>query len=163
MTATEPEWHLPEPAIPLVEKEKLPIAGVAEAQAASLDGRLNSNVSSAGSYGVEPRSPRMVTFKPSPSSPGRPRDPPPSHDAPPQDTKEKPKTKKRRTGIYLYSPIAMVGAFLFGVAMAVSHHFYYHSLNGDVVGNMDDQQRALRSVFIFSTFRSLFGQSFYTL
>src|ERR1700730_17251812 len=49
-------------------------------------------------------------------------------------------------GIHWLSPITMLSLFLFGVLMCLGHHVYYNSLVGQVVGDVDDQQRALRSV-----------------
>jgi hypothetical protein len=52
-------------------------------------------------------------------------------------------------GIYWRSPITMVSLFLFGVVMCLGHHLYYNSLIGKLVGDVDDQQRALRCVSIY--------------
>lgn len=46
--------------------------------------------------------------------------------------------------IYWLSPVSMIGAFLAGVSTAIAHHVYYHSLDGQVVGNSERQQWALR-------------------
>lgn len=46
--------------------------------------------------------------------------------------------------IYWLSPVSMIGAFLAGVSTAIAHHAYYHSLDGQVVGNVEKQQWALR-------------------
>jgi hypothetical protein len=50
-------------------------------------------------------------------------------------------------GIYWLSPITMVSLFFLGVFMSIGHYFYYSSLVGNVVGGIDDQQRALRCVW----------------
>lgn len=58
-------------------------------------------------------------------------------------------------GIHWRSPITMVSTFLSGLASAVALHCYYSSLNGERVGDTNQQQRALRyvvhSTFIHST------------
>jgi len=54
--------------------------------------------------------------------------------------------KTYHQGIYWRSPITMVTFFLFGVFISVGHHLYYNSLVGQAVGDVDDQQRVLRSV-----------------
>lgn len=46
--------------------------------------------------------------------------------------------------IYWLSPVSMIGAFLAGVSTAIAHHAYYHSLDGQLVGNAEKQQWALR-------------------
>jgi hypothetical protein len=48
-------------------------------------------------------------------------------------------------GIYWRSPASMVIWFLVGTLMALDHHLYYRSLDGQVVGDVDEQQRKLRS------------------
>jgi hypothetical protein len=52
-------------------------------------------------------------------------------------------------GIYWPSPITMVSSFFVGVSMCLGHHLYYNSLIGEVVGDNDGQQRAIRSVSLF--------------
>lgn len=46
--------------------------------------------------------------------------------------------------IYWRSPATMVACFLLGVLTSLGHHLYYSSLDGDLVGDVDDQQRRLR-------------------
>lgn len=46
--------------------------------------------------------------------------------------------------IYWLSPVSMIGAFLAGGCTAIAHHVYYHSLDGQVVGNSERQQWPLR-------------------
>ena len=55
----------------------------------------------------------------------------------------------KHAGVYWYSKAYMLCSFVAGLAMAVGHHGYYSSLSGRRVGSIDDQQWALRSVFIF--------------
>lgn len=54
-------------------------------------------------------------------------------------------------GIHWQSPTAMVGTFLCGVCLAVSLHCYYSSLSGEIVGNIQEQQNALRSAYLLAT------------
>lgn len=42
------------------------------------------------------------------------------------------------------SPGLMLCTYLIGLAAAVGQHFFYTSLAGDLVGDMDNQQRVLR-------------------
>ena len=42
------------------------------------------------------------------------------------------------------SPIAMISTLLLGLGSALALHGYYSILNGDKVGNADQQQNALR-------------------
>lgn len=42
------------------------------------------------------------------------------------------------------SPGLMLSTYLTGLAAAVGQHFFYASLEGDFVGDMDNQQRVLR-------------------
>lgn len=55
-----------------------------------------------------------------------------------------------RTKIYQISkktvPIYIVSLFLIGAILAIGHHLYYSSLRGRLVGNVNEQQWALRSV-----------------
>jgi hypothetical protein len=64
--------------------------------------------------------------------------------------------KTYHQGIYWRSPISMVTFFLLGVFMSVGHHLYYSSLVGQVVGNVNDQQTALRFVLILCNSLSLY-------
>jgi hypothetical protein len=38
----------------------------------------------------------------------------------------------------------MVGYFIFGLVMPISHHLYYKSLEDKVVDNSDEQERNIR-------------------
>jgi len=58
--------------------------------------------------------------------------------------------EKHHQGIYWRSPIGMVSFLIFGVFASVSHHLYYSSLDGNKVGNDNDQQWALRSDTFFT-------------
>ncbi|KAH9203863.1 hypothetical protein DL95DRAFT_320599 [Leptodontidium sp. 2 PMI_412] len=59
--------------------------------------------------------------------------------------KEPPKLQERHhQGVYRRRLISMIAFFLVGVLMCIGHHLYYTSLVGQVVGNVDDQQTALR-------------------
>jgi hypothetical protein len=51
--------------------------------------------------------------------------------------------------IYWVSPFSMVSLLLFGVLMSISHHCYYNSLIGEVVGDVNDQQSTHRFVSDF--------------
>jgi hypothetical protein len=42
------------------------------------------------------------------------------------------------------SPLLMVGYFIFGLVMPISHHLYYKSLEDKVVDNSDEQERNIR-------------------
>jgi hypothetical protein len=53
-------------------------------------------------------------------------------------------TSSTSDGFYWQSPASMVACFMTGVLVALGHHLYYNSLNGDVLGNIDEQQRKLR-------------------
>jgi hypothetical protein len=58
-----------------------------------------------------------------------------------------PQPKKKHLGdIYWVSPAGMLFLLLFGIGMSISHHFYYNSLVGKVVGNVNDQQNTHRFV-----------------
>jgi hypothetical protein len=57
--------------------------------------------------------------------------------------------EKHLRDIHWVSPFSMVSLLLFGVLMSICHHFYYHSLVGKVVGDVNDQQRTHRFVFHF--------------
>ena len=48
--------------------------------------------------------------------------------------------------IYWLSPTMMIGSFLLGTGLAIGHHIYYQSLNGQAVGSFDRQQWSLRYV-----------------
>lgn len=54
-------------------------------------------------------------------------------------------------GIHWQSPTTMVGTFLCGVCLAVALHCYYSSLSGEIVGNIQEQQNALRSACLLAT------------
>lgn len=46
--------------------------------------------------------------------------------------------------IHWLSPTWMIVTFFAGLLLSVGHHLYYHSLDGQVVGNSQRQQWALR-------------------
>ena len=48
-------------------------------------------------------------------------------------------------GHYWQSPASMVVLYLMGLSTALGLHFFYSSQSGSVVGNIDQQQRVLRS------------------
>jgi len=61
-----------------------------------------------------------------------------------------PESKKKHLGdIYWVSPVSMLSLLLFGIAMSIGHHFYYNSLVGKVVGDVNDQQNTHRFVINF--------------
>jgi hypothetical protein len=53
---------------------------------------------------------------------------------------------KKHRSIHWPSPLCMVALSIVGVFSSVEHHIYYHSLDGQIVGNVNDQQNALRFV-----------------
>ena len=62
-------------------------------------------------------------------------------------------------GIYWRSPVTMISTFLLGVGLALALHGYYSSLDGEKVGNEEDQQNALRigTLLAYLTQTSLVG------
>lgn len=50
-----------------------------------------------------------------------------------------------KRGHYWRSPASMVLLYLMGLSTALGLHFFYSSQSGNVVGNIDQQQRVLRS------------------
>lgn len=50
-------------------------------------------------------------------------------------------------GIHWLSPAMMIGTYLFGVCLAVALHCYYSLLSGEIVGNIQHQQNALRFAY----------------
>ena len=52
--------------------------------------------------------------------------------------------KAEHLGIYLTSPVTMVVAYLLGAGFAIGLHGYYSHLNRTVVGEIAEQQLALR-------------------
>lgn len=54
--------------------------------------------------------------------------------------------EKHLRNIHWVSPTKMIAFLLLGIIMSISHHLYYHSRAGKVVGDNNDQQNAHRSV-----------------
>jgi len=55
--------------------------------------------------------------------------------------------EKHINKFYWISPTKMISFLLFGVLMSLSHHLYYQSRAGRIVGNENSQQNAHRFVF----------------
>lgn len=71
----------------------------------------------------------------------------PQHEAPPKGF-----SAVRESTIYWISPVLMLLTFLIGLAAAMGQHFFYSSLAGGYVGNIDQQQRVLRFAIPFDSF-----------
>ena len=55
--------------------------------------------------------------------------------------------QKRLSDIHWVSPTKMVSFLLFGILMSLSHHLYYQSRTGEMVGDENEQQNEHRLVF----------------
>jgi hypothetical protein len=140
------DFELPPPAMLSLSTRRDLSPSAAFINDSKKDVQRPSSVASDG--GVDPLSSPRITITHS-ISPGTRVDDP---DSIQQPTEQLNPETYHHTGLYWFSPVYMVGSFLIGLAMAIGHHSYYASLSGDLVGNTDDQQWALRFVFTPSKF-----------